>query len=135
MKSILRSQRGFFEKGVTHLKPMVLRDVARDIDMAESTVSRVTANKYAHTPHGIFELKYFFTSHVKSSYGDPVSSTVVQEKIRKIVAAEDPCKPMSDEMIARILQTSGINIARRTVAKYRENFGIPSSSRRKQCKY
>jgi RNA polymerase sigma-54 factor len=132
MKSILRSQHGFFEKGITHLKPMVLRDVARDIDMAESTVSRVTANKYAHTPHGIFELKYFFTSHVKSNYGEPVSSTVVQEKIRQIVAAEDPQKPLSDDKITRILQTSGINIARRTVAKYRENIGIPSSSRRKR---
>jgi RNA polymerase sigma-54 factor len=135
MKRILRSQHGFFEKGITHLKPMVLRDVARDIDMAESTVSRVTANKYAHTPHGIFELKYFFTSHVKSSHGEQVSSTVVQEKIRKIVSAEDPRKPLSDDRIARILQTSGINVARRTVAKYREKAGILASNRRKRLDF
>jgi len=135
MESILRSQRDFFEKGIANLKPMVLRDVAEDIDMAESTVSRVTANKYVHTPHGIFELKYFFTSHVKSNYGEPVSSTVVQEKIRQIVSAENPQKPLSDDKITRILQTSGIDIARRTVAKYRENIGILASSRRKRLDF
>ncbi|KPJ74506.1 MAG: hypothetical protein AMJ54_17005 [Deltaproteobacteria bacterium SG8_13] len=135
MESILRSQRDFFEKGIAHLKPMVLRDVAEDIEMAESTVSRATANKYAHTPHGIFELKYFFSSHVNSQEGEPVSSTVVQEKIRKIVSAEDPQKPLSDDRIAKLLQGAGIDIARRTVAKYRENIGILASSRRKQCKY
>ncbi len=131
MESILKFQRDFFEKGITHLKPMVLRDVAEDIDMAESTVSRVTANKYAYTPHGIFELKYFFSSHVGTRGGEPVSSTVVQEKIRRIVAAEDPQKPFSDDRIAKILQAEGIDIARRTVAKYRENMGILASSRRK----
>ena len=132
MESIVKSQRDFFEKGIAHLKPMVLRDVAGDIDMAESTVSRVTSNKYAHTPHGLFELKYFFSSHVGSREGQPVSSTVVQEKVRRIVAAEDPCKPLSDDRIAKILQTAGIDIARRTVAKYRENMGILSSNMRRR---
>ncbi len=132
MESILKLQLGFFEKGVSHLKPMVLRDVAEDIDMAESTVSRVTTNKYAHTPQGIFELKYFFTSGVGSRHGGPVSSTAVQEKIKRIVAAESPRKPLSDDRIARILQAEGIDIARRTVAKYREKSGILASSRRRR---
>jgi RNA polymerase sigma-54 factor len=132
MESILKYQREFFEHGISHLKPMVLRDVAGDIGLAESTVSRVTSNKYAHTPHGIFELKYFFTSHLKSNRGDPVSSTVVQEKIRKIISAENPRKPLSDDRIAKILRAAGIDIARRTVAKYREKLGILQSSRRKQ---
>jgi RNA polymerase sigma-54 factor len=132
VQSILKFQRDFFEKGTAHLKPMVLRDVADDIDMAESTVSRVTSNKYAHTPHGIFELKYFFSSHVKTIRGEPVSSTVVQEKVRRIIADENRAKPLSDERIAGILQAGGIGIARRTVAKYRENIKIPPSNLRKQ---
>jgi RNA polymerase sigma-54 factor len=132
VESILNFQRDFFENGIVHLKPMVLRDVAEDIDMAESTISRVTANKYAYTPHGVFELKYFFSSHVNSRAGEPVSSTVVQEKIRRIVVAEDPQKPLSDDRIAKILQAAGIDIARRTVAKYRENVGIPASNRRRR---
>jgi RNA polymerase sigma-54 factor len=132
VESILKFQHDFFEKGIEHLKPMVLRDVSEDIDMAESTVSRVTSNKYAHTPHGIFELKYFFTSHVKTCQGKPVSSTVVQEKIRRIVASENPAKPLSDERIAKILNATGIDIARRTVAKYRESLGILASSRKRR---
>ena len=132
MESILKLQLGFFEKGVSHLKPMVLRDVAEDIDMAESTVSRVTTNKYAHTPQGIFELKYFFTSGVGSRHGGQVSSTAVHEKIKRIVAAESPRKPLSDDRIAKILQAEGIDIARRTVAKYREKLGILPSNRRKR---
>jgi RNA polymerase sigma-54 factor len=132
MESILKSQRGFFEKGVSYLKPMVLRDVAEDIDMAESTVSRVTANKYAHTPQGIFELKYFFTSGVGSRHGEQVSSTAVQEKIKGIIANEDRRKPLSDDRITRALQAEGIDIARRTVAKYREKAGILPSNRRKR---
>jgi RNA polymerase sigma-54 factor len=135
MESILKYQRDFFEHGISHLKPMVLRDVAGNIDMAESTVSRVTANKYAHTPHGIFELKYFFTSSVNSRRGDPLSSTVVQEKIKKIVSTENPRKPLSDDRIAKILQAAGIDIARRTVAKYREKSGILPSSSRRQPEY
>jgi RNA polymerase sigma-54 factor len=135
VESILNFQRDFFENGIVHLKPMVLRDVAEDIDMAESTISRVTANKYAYTPHGVFELKYFFSSHVNSRAGEPVSSTVVQEKIRRIVVAEDPQKPLSDDRIAKILQAAGIDIARRTVAKYRENVGIPASNRRRRLEH
>jgi RNA polymerase sigma-54 factor len=132
MESILKFQHDFFEKGIAHLKPMVLRDISRDIDMAESTVSRVTSNKYVHTPHGIFELKYFFTSSVNSRRGDPLSSKAVQEKIRKIIATENPRKPHSDDGIARILKAEGIDIARRTVTKYREKCGILSSSSRRQ---
>jgi len=135
MESILKFQSGFFENGTSHLKPMVLRDVAEDIEMHESTISRVTTNKYAHTPHGIFELKYFFTSYVKSSQGGSISSTVVQEKIKQIISAEDPYKPLSDDRIAKVLKTLDIVIARRTVAKYREGLRIPSSSKRKQFKY
>jgi RNA polymerase sigma-54 factor len=135
MQSILNFQHGFFENGTSHLKPMVLRDVADDIEMSESTISRVTTNKYAHTPHGIFELKYFFTSSVKSSQGEPISATVVQEKIKQIISAEDPYRPLSDDRIAKVLKTLNIDIARRTVTKYRENLRIPTSSKRKQFKY
>jgi RNA polymerase sigma-54 factor len=135
MESILKFQHDFFEKGVAHLKPMVLRDISRDIDISESTVSRVTSNKYVHTPHGLFELKYFFTSSVNSHRGDPLSSKVVQEKIRKIISTENPRKPLSDDAIAGILQAAGIVIARRTVTKYREKCGILSSSSRRQPEY
>jgi RNA polymerase sigma-54 factor len=132
MESILKFQQDFFENGVSHLKPMILRDVAADIDRSESTISRVTTNKYVQTAHGIFELKYFFTSSIKCTYGTSLSSTVVQEKIKKLIADEDPQKPLSDETIAKILNDSNINIARRTVAKYREVLKIPPSNRRKQ---
>ncbi len=135
MESILKLQHGFFEKGISNLKPMVLRDVAGDIDMAESTVSRVTTNKYAHTPQGIFELKYFFTSSVKNRRGEPVSSRVVQEKIRQVISAEDPRKPLSDDRIAKTLKSSDIDIARRTVAKYREKSGILASSKRRRLEH
>jgi RNA polymerase sigma-54 factor len=132
MKSILKFQRDFFENGTSHLKPMVLRDIAEDINMAESTISRATTNKYVQTAHGIFELKFFFSSFVQCSNGPALSSTVVQEKIKKIVAGEDPQRPLSDDKIAKILNDSNINIARRTVAKYREVLRILSSIRRKQ---
>ncbi|MBW2592419.1 MAG: RNA polymerase factor sigma-54, partial [Deltaproteobacteria bacterium] len=132
MESILRFQRDFFEHGVTHLKPMVLRDVADDIEMHESTISRVTTNKYAFTPRGIFELKYFFNSSIKRIYGDAVASASVQAKIRQIIAGENPKKPYSDKKIEMILKESNIDIARRTVAKYREILGVLSSSKRKQ---
>ena len=115
-----------------HLKPMVLRDVAEDINRAESTISRVTTNKYVQTAHGIFELKYFFSSFVPTSNGQAMSSKVVQEKIRKIIADEDPKKPYSDAAIAKMLNDSDINIARRTVAKYREILKILPSSKRKR---
>ncbi len=132
MESILRFQRIFFDKGIAHLKPMVLRDVAQDIGMHESTISRVTTNKYAYTPQGIFELKYFFNSSINRIHGDAVASTSVQDKIRKIIESEDAKKPYSDDKIASMLKDSNIDIARRTVAKYREMLGLLSSNKRKQ---
>ena len=132
MESILKFQREFFEKGVAHLKPMVLRDVAEDIEMHESTISRVTTNKYAHTPQGIFELKYFFNSSIKRVHGEDIASASVQAKIKKLIESENPKKPYSDSKMAEMLKADNINIARRTVAKYREMMGILSSSKRKQ---
>ena len=132
MESILKYQRDFFEHGITHLKPMVLRDVAEDISMHESTISRVTTNKYAYTPQGIFELKYFFNSSIKRVHGESIASASVQEKIKKIIESEDPRKPFSDSKMAEMLKKENINIARRTVAKYREMLGILSSNKRKQ---
>jgi RNA polymerase sigma-54 factor len=132
MESILKFQRDFFEKGISHLKPMVLRDVAQDIDMHESTISRVTTNKYAYTPQGIFELKYFFNSSIRRVHGGTIASASVQDKIRQIIAGEDPKNPFSDDKISKLLQESQINIARRTVAKYREILKVLPSNRRKQ---
>ncbi|MFZ7126948.1 MAG: RNA polymerase factor sigma-54 [Desulfobacterales bacterium] len=132
MESILRYQRDFFEQGIAHLKPMVLRDVAQDIGMHESTISRVTTNKYAYTPQGLFELKYFFNSSIKRSFGGEIASASVQQKIRDIISSEDPRKPYSDDKIAKILKASDIHIARRTVAKYREILGVLPSNKRKQ---
>jgi RNA polymerase sigma-54 factor len=132
MESILRYQEEFFEKGIAYLKPMVLRDVAHDISMHESTISRVTTNKYAHTPQGIFELKYFFNSSIQRSQGGAIASASVQEKIRLIIANEDPKKPYSDDKISKLLKESQINIARRTVAKYREMLKVLPSNKRKQ---
>jgi len=132
MESILKFQHDFFEKGISHLKPMVLRDVAQDIDMHESTISRVTTNKYAYTPQGIFELKYFFNSSIRRVHGGTIASASVQEKIRQIIAGEDPKNPFSDDKISKLLQESHISIARRTVAKYREILKILPSNRRKQ---
>jgi RNA polymerase sigma-54 factor len=132
MESILRYQREFFDKGIAHLKPMVLRDVAQDIQMHESTISRVTTNKYAFTPQGIFELKYFFNSSIRRSHGGSIASASVQEKIRQIIANEDSKKPYSDDKIARILKEDQIHIARRTVAKYREMLKVLPSNKRKQ---
>jgi RNA polymerase sigma-54 factor len=129
--SIIKFQHAFFEHGISHLRPLVLKDVAQDIEMHESTISRATANKYAHTPQGIFELKFFFTSGVKSSEGDDVSAETVKEKIRTLVSAERE-EPLSDQAIADILRRDKINIARRTVAKYRQALGILPSSRRKK---
>jgi RNA polymerase sigma-54 factor len=132
MESILKFQYDFFEKGITHLKPMVLRDVAEDIGMHESTISRVTTNKYAHTPQGIFELKYFFNSPIKRVHGEDIASASVQKKIKQIIEAENPQKPYSDDKISKILKSDNINIARRTVAKYREILRVLPSSKRKQ---
>ena len=133
MESILSFQKEFFEKGIMFLKPMVLRDVAEQISMHESTISRVTTNKYVHTPQGIFELKYFFNSSIKSFDGADVSSASVQDQIKHLIEGENPKKPFSDEKISKILREKfNIDIARRTVAKYRENMKILSSSKRKQ---
>jgi RNA polymerase sigma-54 factor len=130
--SIVRFQQDFFDHGVRALRPLVLKDVANDIGMHESTVSRATANKYVHTPQGTFELKYFFTSSIRSSDGDDVSAESVKEKIRKIIETEDTRRPYSDQHIAETLAAEHIEIARRTVAKYREIMGILPSSRRRQ---
>jgi RNA polymerase sigma-54 factor len=130
-QSIVKFQHEFFDHGVSHLKPLVLKDVASDIGMHESTVSRATANKYVHTPQGIFELKYFFTSSLQGADGDEVSAESVKERIRTIIEAEDPRKPLSDQHIAKMLAKENVEIARRTVAKYREMMGLlPSSKRR-----
>ncbi len=131
-QSIFKFQRDFLELGVRHLKPMVLKDVAEDIGMHESTVSRATANKYVHTPQGLFELKYFFQSGLKSGNGEDVASESVKDKIRSIISTEDPKKPYSDQYIAGLLGQESIDIARRTVAKYREAMGILPSSKRRQ---
>ncbi len=132
MESILRFQRNFFERGIAHLRPMVLRDVAQDIEMHESTISRVTTNKYAYTPQGIFELKYFFNSSIRKSHGGEIASASVQQKIKDIIANENPRKPYSDDKIAKLLKEANIKIARRTVAKYREILGVLPSNKRKQ---
>lgn len=132
MKSILKFQRDFFEKGITHLKPMVLRDVAEDIGMHESTISRVTTNKYAYTPQGIFELKYFFNSSIRRVHGEAIASASVQEKIKRLIESENPLKPYSDSKMAQMLKSENIDIARRTVAKYREMMGVLPSNKRKR---
>ena len=131
MDSIVRFQREFFDRGIAYLKPLNLRDVADDIGMHESTVSRVTTNKYCHTPQGIFELKYFFNSRISRVDGDAIASESVKERIRKLIAAEDPKNPLSDQRIAEILKGTNIDIARRTVTKYREAMNILSSTQRR----
>jgi len=131
--AIVKRQRDFFEKGVQQLKPMILKDVANDIGMHESTISRVTTNKFVHTPVGIFELKYFFNSSINSADGgDSLASEAVKEKIRQMIAKEDPKNPLSDQRIVELLHVENIDIARRTVAKYRDMLGILSSGKRKQ---
>jgi len=129
--SIINFQREFLDHGIEHLRPLVLRDVANDIGMHESTVSRVVNNKYMHTPQGVFEMKYFFHSGIHSSYGESVSSVTIRRRIQKIVENEDSQKPLSDSRIVGILQAEGLVLARRTIAKYREALRIPTSSQRK----
>jgi RNA polymerase sigma-54 factor len=132
---ILRQQEGFFTHGVRHLKPLTLRDIAEIIDMHESTVSRVTSGKYMATNRGVFELKYFFTSAIQSSEGgDAYSSESVRDRIRQLIDAEDAKKILSDDRLVEILKAEGIDIARRTVAKYRESLRIPSSVQRRREK-
>ncbi len=132
MESIIKFQREFFEKGVAYLKPMILKDVAEDINMHESTISRVTTNKYAYTPQGLFELKYFFNSSIKRTNGDSMASESVKEKIKSLIDKEDPTNPLSDQEITKLLAKANIKIARRTVAKYREMLHILPSAKRKQ---
>ncbi|SJL83635.1 RNA polymerase factor sigma-54 [Vibrio palustris] len=131
-KCIVEHQRDFFEYGEEAMKPMVLNDVALAVDMHESTISRVTTQKFMHTPRGIFELKYFFSSHVSTDTGGECSSTAIRALIKKLVSAETPAKPLSDSKIAALLADQGINVARRTIAKYRESLGIAPSSQRKR---
>jgi RNA polymerase sigma-54 factor len=128
---IVSRQKDFLEHGDEAMKPLVLRDVAESIGMHESTISRVTTNKYMHTPRGVFEFKYFFSSHLSTVDGEDQSSTSVRAKIRKLIGAENPAKPLSDSKIANLLAEEGITVARRTVAKYREAMRILSSSERK----
>jgi len=131
-ESIVKHQREFLEKGIDYLRPLVLRDVADDIQMHESTVSRVVSNKYMHTPRRLFLMKYFFHSGIDSDTGEDISSLTVKKKIQGYIESEDPRKPLSDSKIMKILNDEGINIARRTVAKYRDELNIPSSTDRKQ---
>ncbi|KAB0669525.1 RNA polymerase factor sigma-54 [Oryzomonas sagensis] len=131
-KSIIRFQREFLDRGIEFLRPLVLRDVADDIGMHESTISRVTTNKYMQTPQGLFELKYFFNSGLSTSEGDFVASESVKNRIKEIIEKEDPRKPLSDQKIAELLSGQTVNIARRTVTKYRELLRIGSSSERKR---
>jgi RNA polymerase sigma-54 factor len=131
-KSIVKFQREFFERGIECLRPLVLRDVAEDIGMHESTISRVTTNKYMHTPQGIFEMKYFFNSAISITGGDFIASESVKRKIKELIEAEDPRKPFSDQTLAEMLASGNINIARRTVTKYREMLRLGSSSERKR---
>ncbi len=134
-ESIVKHQKDFLDRGVAFLRPMVLRDVAEDVGMHESTISRVTTNKYVHTPQGVYELKYFFSSGINKVEGGAVASEAVKERIRRLIAEEDAKKPLSDQAIADLLKRENIDIARRTVAKYREMLGIlPSSRRRRSLK-
>jgi len=129
--SLINFQREFLDHGIEHLRPLVLRDVANDIGMHESTVSRVVNNKYMHTPQGVYEMKYFFHSGISSSYGESVSSVTIKQRIRKIIDAEDQRRPLSDSKIMSMLQKEGLVLARRTIAKYREELKIPTSNQRK----
>jgi len=131
-KSIVKFQREFLDKGIQFLKPLVLRDVAEDIQMHESTISRVTHNKYAHTPQGIYELKFFFNTGITSTQGETLASESVKNLLREIIAKEDPRKPYSDEKLVQILKEMNIHIARRTISKYREMMKILSSNERRK---
>jgi len=130
--SIIKFQRDFLDKGIAQLKPLILRDVAEDIGMHESTVSRVTTNKYVHTPQGIYELKFFFNSSIARVGGEDIASEAVKNQIKQIIAKEPADKPYSDQKIVELLRAQNVDIARRTVAKYREVLGILPSSKRKR---
>jgi RNA polymerase sigma-54 factor len=131
-RCIVEQQQAFFELGEEFMKPMVLADIASAVEMHESTISRVTTQKFLHSPRGIFELKYFFSSHVSTDSGGEASSTAIRALVKKLIAAENPVKPLSDSKLATLLSDQGIMVARRTVAKYRESLSIPPSNQRKQ---
>ncbi|EOT9970136.1 RNA polymerase factor sigma-54 [Escherichia coli] len=131
-RCIVEQQQAFFEHGEEYMKPMVLADIAQAVEMHESTISRVTTQKYLHSPRGIFELKYFFSSHVNTEGGGEASSTAIRALVKKLIAAENPAKPLSDSKLTSLLSEQGIMVARRTVAKYRESLSIPPSNQRKQ---
>ncbi len=131
-KSIVDKQGDFFEHGAIAMKPMVLRDIAEELDLHESTISRVTTQKYMHTPRGVIEFKYFFSSHVSTDGGGECSATAIRALIKELVGNENPAKPLSDSKISDLLNEKGINVARRTIAKYREAMSIPSTSQRKR---
>lgn len=131
-RCIVEQQQAFFEQGAEFMKPMVLADIAQVVEMHESTISRVTTQKFLHSPRGIFELKYFFSSHVNTDSGGEASSTAIRAVVKKMIAAENPAKPLSDSKLATLLSDQGIIVARRTVAKYRESLSIPPSNQRKQ---
>ncbi len=131
-RCIVEQQQAFFEQGEEYMKPMVLADIAQAVEMHESTISRVTMQKYLHSPRGIFELKYFFSSHVNTEGGGEASSTAIRALVKKLIAAENPAKPLSDSKLTSLLSEQGIMVARRTVAKYRESLSIPPSNQRKQ---
>jgi RNA polymerase sigma-54 factor len=133
-RSIVERQVEFLDKGEEFMRPMILRDVAEAIGMHESTVSRITSGKYMHTPRGVFELRYFFSSQVEDAHGGGTSSTAIRAKIRKLIREEDPANPLSDSRIAELLSGAGIPVARRTVAKYRESMRLaPSNERRRDA--
>ncbi|EPG0983512.1 RNA polymerase factor sigma-54 [Shigella flexneri] len=131
-RCIVEQQQAFFEQGEEYMKPMVLADIAQAVEMHESTISRVTTQKYLHSPRGIFELKYFFSSHVNTEGGGEASSMAIRALVKKLIAAENPAKPLSDSKLTSLLSEQGIMVARRTVAKYRESLSIPPSNQRKQ---
>ncbi|EEU5005331.1 RNA polymerase factor sigma-54 [Escherichia coli] len=131
-RCIVEQQQAFFEQGEEYMKPMVLADIAQAVEMHESTISRVTTQKYLHSPRSIFELKYFFSSHVNTEGGGEASSTAIRALVKKLIAAENPAKPLSDSKLTSLLSEQGIMVARRTVAKYRESLSIPPSNQRKQ---
>ncbi|MEM6161689.1 RNA polymerase factor sigma-54 [Erwinia sp. P6884] len=131
-RCIVEQQQAFFEQGEEFMRPMVLADIATAVEMHESTISRVTTQKYLHSPRGIFELKYFFSSHVSTEGGGEASSTAIRALVKKLISAENPAKPLSDSKLTALLSSQGIMVARRTVAKYRESLSIPPSNQRKQ---
>jgi RNA polymerase sigma-54 factor len=129
--TIVTRQGDFLEKGIDQLKPMMIKEVAEEIGVHPSTVSRAVANKYAHTPQGVFELRYFFSESVNGPEGGNTSLLILKRRVKKLIEDEDPSKPLTDEQITRILQSQGIQVTRRTVAKYREDMRIPSTHQRR----